>query len=132
MAQERVEFVNPTNIEITAVKFNVPPARHHGAIEIRDARITGQAKSLTFTQDKTVLTVQLAEALPAGKSISLAFNFTLRLPQQGVSWGIGGDDTARGPNSLIAGHWYIMLAPYRNGAWDTPNYFPLGDSYTES
>lgn len=132
LAQERIEFVNPTNSEITAVKFNVPPARHQGAIEIRDARITGQAKSLMFTQDKTVLTVQLAEGLPAGKSISLAFNFTLRLPQQGVSWGIGGDDTARGPNSLIAGHWYIMLAPYRNGAWDTPNYFALGDSYTES
>ncbi len=131
-AQERVEFVNPANVDLREIKFNVPPARHAGAISITDARIAGQPNALLFSQDKTVLTVQLAEPLPVGKSLNLAFNFTLRLARQEASWGIGGDDTARGPNSLIAGHWYLMLAPYRNGAWDTPDYFPVGDSYTES
>jgi hypothetical protein len=43
--------------------------------------------------------------------------------------GIGGDDSSRGPQGLTAGHWYIMLAPFRDGQWDTPEYVPVGDPY---
>jgi hypothetical protein len=134
--QERIEFINPSQQALSQIIFNVPPARHEGGIVIRDVRIFGQSNTLLFSQDKTVLTLQLPEPLPPHKAIALVFDFSVKLPKREISWGIGGDDSSQGPNSLIAGHWYILLAPYRVtangiGVWDTPPYYPIGDSYTE-
>lgn len=129
-AQQRIEFVNPTGKSITEVKFNVPPARREGAVEFRDARIFGQGEALPFTLNDAVLTVQLPAPLAPDKAIALTFDFTFKVPLQEVITGIGGDDTSRGPLSLTCGHWYVMLAPYRNDAWDTPAYVPIGDPYT--
>ena len=129
-AQQRIEFLNPTGKNITEVKFNVPPARREGAVEFRDARIFGQANPLPFTLSDAVLTVQLPAPLAPDKAIALTFDFTFKVPLQEVITGIGGDDTSRGPLSLTCGHWYVMLAPYRNDAWDTPAYVPIGDPYT--
>lgn len=129
-AQQRIEFVNPTGKTLNEVKFNVPPARREGAVEFRDARIFGQAQPLPFELKDTVLTVQLPAPLLAGKAIAMTFDFTFKVPLQEVIPGIGGDDTSRGPQSLTAGHWYVMLAPFRDGEWDTPAYVPIGDPYT--
>ncbi len=129
-AQQRIEFLNPTGKAITEVKFNVPPARREGAVEFRDARIFGQADPLPFTLKDAVLTVELPAPLAPDKAIAMTFDFTFKVPLQEVVTGIGGDDTSRGPLSLTAGHWYVMLAPYRNDGWDTPAYVPIGDPYT--
>lgn len=129
-AQQRIDFVNPAGHTLGEVRFNVPPARRAGAIELRDVRIHGAAQPLDFSLDGAVLSVQLPTPLDAGAAIALAFDFTVKIPLQEVVSGIGGDDTSRGPLSLTAGHWYIMLAPYRNGTWDTPTYVPIGDPYT--
>lgn len=129
-AQQRIEFVNPTGRTITEVKFNVPPARRVGAVEFRDARIFGQKEPLKFDLKNTILTVQLPAPLETGKAIAMTFDFTLKVPLQEVITGIGGDDTSRGPESLTCGHWYVVLAPFRNGEWDTPAYVPIGDPYT--
>ena len=129
-AQQRIEFVNPTGQTITEVKFNVPPARRAGAVEFRDARIFGQAEPLPFDLTDAVLTVQLPAPLPPDKAIAMTFDFTFKVPLQEVILGIGGDDTSRGPYSLTCGHWYVMLAPFRDGEWDTPAYVPIGDPYT--
>jgi hypothetical protein len=129
-AQQRIEFVNPTGKAITEVKFNVPPARRAGAVEFRDARIFGAKDPLSFDLTDTVLTVQLPGPLAPEKAVAMTFDFTFKVPLQEVIVGIGGDDTSRGPYSLTAGHWYVMLAPYRNGEWDTPAYVPIGDPYT--
>jgi hypothetical protein len=96
---------------------------------VHDARIFGQREALTFELTNTVLTVRLPAPLPADAGIAIAFDYTLNVPLQEAVAGIGGDDSSRGPNSLMAGHWYIMLAPYENGAWNTPGYVPVGDSY---
>jgi Peptidase family M1 domain len=129
-AQQRIEFVNPAGVDLTEIKFNVPPGRRSSAVEFRDARIYGAETSLPFTFENAVLTVRLPATLPAGKAVAITFDFTLRIPLQEVIVGIGGDDTSRGPFSLTAGHWYVMLAPYRDGAWDTPSYVPIGDPYS--
>ena len=129
-AQQRIEFVNPTGRAINEIKFNVPPARREGAVEFRDARIFGQKEALPFTLKETVLTVQLPAPLAPDKAIAMTFDFTFKVPLQEVITGIGGDDTSRGPKSLTCGHWYVMLAPFRNGEWDTPAYVPIGDPYT--
>jgi hypothetical protein len=129
-AQQRIEFLNPTGKAITEVKFNVPPARREGAVEFRDARIFGQGSPLPFTLKEAVLTVELPAALAPDKAVAMTFDFTFKVPLQEVITGIGGDDTSRGPLSLTCGHWYVMLAPYRNDAWDTPAYVPIGDPYT--
>jgi hypothetical protein len=129
-AQQRIEFVNPTGNEIGEVKFNVPPARREGAVEFRDARIFGAAQPLPFELKDAVLTVKLPAPLPPDKAIAITFDFTFKVPLQEVIAGIGGDDTSRGPFSLTCGHWYVMLAPYRNGEWDTPAYAPIGDPYS--
>ncbi|MCS7061775.1 MAG: M1 family metallopeptidase [Anaerolineae bacterium] len=127
--QEKIEFRNPTGLAITEIKLNVPPARRAGAIDVRDARIFGQAQPLTFEMTNTVLTVQLPAPLPPDAGIALAFDYVLRIPLQETVIGIGGDDSSRGPYSLTAGHWYILLAPWQNGDWHTPGYVPIGDNY---
>ena len=129
-AQERIDFVNPAAQPLDEIKFNVPPARRAGAVEFRDARIQGSDKPLEFTLNNAVLTVRLPNVLPANGAIALSFDFTVHIPLQETISGIGGDDTSRGPLSLTAGHWYVMLAPYRNGDWDTPAYVAIGDPYT--
>jgi hypothetical protein len=129
-AQQRIEFLNPTGKTITEVKFNVPPARREGAVEFRDARIFGQGDPLPFTLKDAVLTVELPAPLASDKAVAMTFDFTFKVPLQEVITGIGGDDTSRGPLSLTCGHWYVMLAPYRNDEWDTPAYVPIGDPYT--
>jgi hypothetical protein len=128
-AQERIEFRNPTGGAATEIKFNVPPAHRPGVIEVRDARIFGQPQPLTFAMTNTVLTVQLPASLSSQDGIAMAFDFVLKIPLQEAIAGIGGDDSSRGPLSLTGGHWYIMLAPFRDGAWDTPDYIPVGDPY---
>jgi hypothetical protein len=128
-AQERIEFRNPTGAAVSEIKFNVPPAHRPGIIEIRDARIFAQPQPLAFALNETVLTVQLPAPLPSDAGIAMAFDFVIQIPLQETITGIGGDDSSRGPNSLTAGHWYIMLAPFRDGAWDTPAYVPIGDPY---
>lgn len=130
VAQQRIEFVNPTGQAITEVKFNVPPARRAGAVEFRDARIFGQAQPLQFDLTDATLSVQLPAPLPPDKAIAMTFDFTFKVPLQEAIVGIGGDDTSRGPYSLTCGHWHVMLAPFRNGEWDTPAYVPIGDPYT--
>lgn len=129
-AQQRIEFVNPADMPLDEVKFNVPPARRNGAVEFRDARIHGAEQPLQFTLENAVLTVKLPTPLPAGRAVAIAFDFTVKIPLQEVITGIGGDDTSRGPFSLTAGHWYVVLAPFRGGNWDTPAYVPIGDPYT--
>ncbi len=129
-AQQRIEFVNPAKAELTEIKFNVPPARRAGAVEFRDARIYGSDKPLDFVLESAVLTVKLPGSLQPNKAIAITFDFSVKIPLQEAITGIGGDDTSRGPSSLTAGHWYVVLAPYRDGAWDTPVYVPLGDPYS--
>ncbi len=129
-AQQRIEFLNPAGVDLDEIRFNVPPARRNGAVEFRDARIYGSDKPLEFTLDNAILTVKLPALLPAGKAVAMTFDFDVKIPLQEVITGIGGDDTSRGPKSLTAGHWYVVLAPYRDGAWDTPVYAPIGDPYT--
>ena len=129
-AQQRIEFANPTGQTISELKFNVPPARRPGAVTLRDVRLFGQSEPLSYDLSGTVLNVKLPAPFPPGKAIAITFDFTFRVPLQEITAGIGGDDTSRGAYSLICGHWYIMLAPYRNGAWDTPTYVPVGDPYT--
>jgi hypothetical protein len=129
-AQQRIEFVNPTGRAVNEIKFNLPPARRAGAVEFRDARIFGQPQALPFELAETVLTVKLPSPLAPDKAIAMTFDFTFKVPLQEVITGIGGDDTSRGPKSLTCGHWYVMLAPFRNGDWDTPTYVPIGDPYT--
>jgi aminopeptidase N len=128
-AQERIEFRNPTGGATTEIKFNVPPAHRAGVIDVRDVRIFGQAQPLSYVMTDTVLTVQLPAPLSSQDGIAMAFDFTLKIPLQEAIAGIGGDDSSRGPNSLTAGHWYIMLAPFRDNIWDTPDYVPIGDPY---
>lgn len=128
--QEIIEFLNPTGVETSEIKFNVPPAHHAGIIKVTDARIFGQPQPLRWVLTSTVLTVQLPAALSVKDGIAMAFNFELTIPQQENVVGIGGDDSSRGAFSLTGGHWYIMLAPFRDGDWDTPKYVPVGDPYT--
>jgi Peptidase family M1 domain len=127
--QERIEFRNPTGAPTSEIKFNVPPAHHPGIITIQDVRIFGQPQPLSYTITSTILSVKLPAPLDAQSGIAMAFNFALQIPKQESVEGIGGDDSSRGPNSLTAGHWYIMLAPFNDGAWDTPSYVPIGDPY---
>lgn len=127
--QQRIEFKNPANAPLREIKFNVPPARRPGAIELTDARVFGSTDPLAFELVSTVLTVKLPQPLPANGAIAMQFNYTLKVPRAEVSAGIGGDDTSRGAYSLTAGHWYILLAPWQDGNWYTPGYVPIGDSY---
>jgi hypothetical protein len=129
--QERIEFRNPTNGPTSEIKFNVPPAHHPGIIDITDARIFGQPDPLSYTISNTVMTVKLPAPLSGKDGIAMAFNFKLTIPMQEESSGIGGDDSSRSTNSLTAGHWYIMLAPFHDDAWDTPAYVPIGDPYVD-
>ena len=130
--QQRIEFKNPTGAETRELRFNIPPARR-GQFELRDVRIFGESKPLSWTLalSNTVLIVTLPGPLPARDAIAIALDFTVKIPLQEATTGIGGDDSSRGPQSLTAGHWYVMLAPWREGAgWDTPEFVPIGDPYT--
>lgn len=132
VTQQRIEFKNPTGADTKELRFLIPPARR-GEIDIKDVRVFGSANPLTYTltQSNTVLVVPLPAPLGARDAIAMAFEFTVKIPLQEQAAGIGGDDSSRGPSSLTAGHWYLMLAPWRSeGGWDTPAYAPIGDPYT--
>lgn len=129
-ARQRVEFVNPADRPIQGVRFSFPPARRPGAVQMHDVRLFGAAQPLRYTLTNAELAVELPSPLEVGRAIVLSLDFTLRVPPQEVVLGIGGDDTSRGPNSLTCGHWYPMLAPFRNGDWDVPSYAPIGDPYS--
>jgi hypothetical protein len=130
-AQEKVEFQNPTGAPTSEIKFNVALNHRPGVIEVRDARIFGQSEPLTFVLSNTVLTVKLPGSLGPDDGIALSFDFVIQIPVQEAINGIGGDDSSHGTGSLTGGHWYIMLAPYYDGGWDTPAYVPIGDPYAE-
>ena len=129
-AQERIEFLNPTRTYLEQIQFSVPPAHRAGALEFKDARIFGAKQPLDFKLEGTVLTVKLPGSLPPDKGIAMTFDFVVKVPLQEIASGIGGDDTSRGPLSLTAGHWYVVLPPYKENGWDLPNYVPVGDPYT--
>ena len=129
-AQQRIEFVNPTGVPIDEIKFSVPPARRANALTFRDARIYRAKQPLTFELSGPVLTVKLPATLQPGKAIAITFDFSVAVPLQEIVGAIGGDDTSRGPNNLTAGHWYLVLPPYKDGAWDLPEYAPVGDPFT--
>ncbi len=132
VTQQRIEFKNPTGADAKELRFNIPPARR-GQFDLRDVRIFGESKPLTWTLtlSNTALIVTLPAALGARDAIAIAMEFTVKIPLQEQIVGIGGDDSSRGPLSLTAGHWYVMLAPFREGAgWDTPEYVSIGDPYT--
>jgi hypothetical protein len=129
-AQQRIEFVNPTGVPIDEIKFSVPPARRTNALAFRDARIYRAKQPLSFELNGPVLTVKLPSTLQPGKAIAINFDFTVQVPLQEIVGAIGGDDTSRGPSNLTAGHWYIVLPPYTNGAWDLPEFVPVGDPFT--
>lgn len=128
--QQRIEFRNPAQAPLSEIKFNVPPARRAGAIDVTDARVFGSSESLTFTITGTVLTVKLPAPLGPRDAIAMQFNYALKVPLQEQVIGIGGDDTSRGPGSLTAGHWYVLLAPWKDGNWYTPGFVPVGDTYS--
>jgi hypothetical protein len=130
-AQEHIEFRNPTGASVSEIKFNVPLAHRQNVLDLRDARIFGQAEPISYVLSGTVLTVRLPAPLPESSGIALDFDFSIKIPIQEVTTGIGGDDSSHGLNSLTAGHWYIMLAPFVNGDWETPSYIPIGDPYVE-
>ena len=129
-AQQRIEFVNPTGVPIDEIKFSVPPARRANALTFRDARIYRAKQPLHFELNGPVLTVKLPATLQPGKAIAITFDFSVAVPLQEIVGAIGGDDTSRGPNNLTAGHWYLVLPPYKDGAWDLPEYAPVGDPFT--
>ena len=129
-AQQRIEFLNPSRTYLDSIQFSVPPAHRAGALEFNDARIFGAKQPLSYTLQGTILTVQLPGSLAPDKGIAMAFDFTVKVPLQEIVSGIGGDDTSRGPLSLTAGHWYVVLPPYKENGWDLPNYVPVGDPYT--
>lgn len=129
-AQQRIEFTNPAGEPLKQIRFNVPPARRVGAFTLHDVRLSGAAEPLPFTLKDAVLTVDLPQPLPVGKALSISFDFAFRIALQELVDGIGGDDTSRGPQGLICGHWYVMLAPFVNGDWYTPRFVPVGDPYT--
>ena len=130
-AQEKVEFRNPTGAPAAEIKFNVALNHDAGLIDVKDARIFGQPKPVTYVLSSTVLTVKLPAPLGPDDGIALAFDFIIKIPLQEHVTGIGGDDSSHGPGSLTVGHWYIMLAPYIGGKWITPAYVPVGDPYAE-
>ena len=129
-AQQRIEFKNPTNLSVTELKFSVPPARRANALTFRDARIYGAKEPLQYELNGPVLTVKLPAALEPNQAIAITFDFTVQVPLQEQITGIGGDDTSRGPNAMMAGHWYIVLPPFKDGNWDLPEYVPVGDPFT--
>ena len=129
-AQQRIEFVNPTGVPIDEIKFSVPPARRANALTFRDARIYRAKQPLKYELSGPVLTVQLPSTLQPSKAIAITFDFSVQVPLQEIVGAIGGDDTSRGPNNLTAGHWYVVLPPYTNGAWDLPEFAPVGDPFT--
>ncbi len=129
-AQQRIEFTNPAGAPLQRIRFNVPPARRAGAFTLHDVRLSGAADPLPFTLEDAILTIDLPAPLPVGAALAVSFDFTFKIALQETVTGIGGDDTSRGPQGLICGHWYIMLAPFLNGDWYTPSFVPIGDPYT--
>jgi hypothetical protein len=129
-AQQRIEFKNPTGFDVTELKFSVPPARRSAALIFRDVRLYGAKEALKFDLHGPILSVQLPTPLLAQQAVAITFDFSVKVPLQEKVIGIGGDDTSRGLNVIVAGHWYIVLPPYKDGAWDLPEYAPVGDPFT--
>ena len=102
--QQRIEFKNPTGAETRELRFNIPPARR-GQFELRDVRIFGESKPLSWTLalSNTVLIVTLPGPLPARDAIAIALDFTVKIPLQEATTGIGGDDNSLGPQRLPGG-----------------------------
>ncbi len=130
---ERVRYTNHTTDTLKDIVFRLYPNAPilDGKMKVHDVTVNGAAVSPNFTQEDSVMSVPLAEALAPGKSVELTMSFELVMT--------GGLDVSYGrfgyKEDVVSGTaWYPTLSVYDAGSgWWTAEPDPKGDpAYTET
>jgi hypothetical protein len=128
-AVEQVVVPNPFSVTLSKLVFNVPAAHSVGTFLLHDISIGEQPAEFDFAG--TLLTVTLPTQLAPADVVTVTFNFSVFAGQidanveSFASANLGYTDDV-----LIAGYWYLMLAPYRAGqGWLTVPWYPVGDPF---
>ncbi|GKV69940.1 metallopeptidase [Sporosarcina sp. NCCP-2716] len=117
-----VTFVNNLGEPLDEVLFNVwPNADEFGGAgaDVRDVRVDGQPAEASL--EGTVLTVS-GVSIAEGATAEAELEFTVKVPEQHDRFGWSYRQTS-------LGSWFPTLAVHDNHGWNTPPYFPYGESF---
>ncbi|MHB1417254.1 MAG: M1 family metallopeptidase, partial [Chloroflexota bacterium] len=112
-----VDYTNNTGTELPSLVFHITAA-YYKAFDLKSTRVDG--KDVNPTLDGIVLEVPLPEALPAGKSTQVTFDYGLAIPRPGnLRFGASG-------GIIALGNWYPVLSVYRTGDLTYDGRLPVG------
>ena len=138
--RHRITVANGSTDTWNEVVLSMPPAHWPGAFTLRQVAVmapawhqTGatsvaEASVAATNLDNTMLHVTLPEELPAGETLTLTLDYTLRLPTITPNTWLPKGNLGAGERVIQAGDWHPTLVPYEDGAgWQTWDYHPVGD-----
>jgi hypothetical protein len=127
-ATQSVTVPNTSGASVSDVVFNVPAAHKPGVFTLHTVEIDGV--SIKYQLDGTILRVPLPRSLPPDESVTLALDFTVRVPELIDPQSFADANLAYTSDALMAGYWYPLLAPYQSGAgWLETPWYPIGDPF---
>ncbi|MCA1055364.1 hypothetical protein LCM10_10240 [Rossellomorea aquimaris] len=97
------------------------PASVKGSVQTAISSVKSSDTDLEYSLENDKLVVTLDEKLPPGEKKWITFNYTLKVPEDGLR-------LSRKGNSFFLAQWYPMLAPYEKG-WKLEAFNPKGESY---
>ena len=100
-----------------------PNGKSYGEVNITKVIVDKKEQQATFDGlDQDILVVELDKPLSTKKSINLAFEFELKLPNINHRYGYG-------ENTINLGNFYLIACVYENGNFNTSPYNYNGDPF---
>ena len=94
-----------------------------GGIQINSLAVNGTETAVTYEDTaKTVLKVPLEKALEPEADITLTLDYVITIPECRYRFGKTG-------NAVILGNVFPVLAAFEDGAFQTMEYYPIGDPF---
>ncbi len=126
--QMSVTYTNRSSNDLAEIVFRLLPNAGSiyggGALTVEAASYKANPLQFRISQDGTVLTVLLPEALQPTEEITLDLDFTTQIPS---GWGQGYGILNQRQGAVYLAGWYPLLAVYRDG-WLTSDIPAVGDA----
>jgi hypothetical protein len=126
IVQQRLDYINHMRDDLTQIVLNVKPNTLPGIFDLAALKMGDQELGYKLAGQR--LTVNLAQPLKPGCSLSLNLSFHLKIPEMDQS----GANAYRGylgysPRQTNLGHWLPVVAVRRGADWITHDLSPIGE-----
>jgi transcriptional regulator with XRE-family HTH domain len=130
--QERIDYTNVTSETLSDLLLNVHPNHSRGSFALNkiEVEMRGEVIQPDFSTLDITLRVDLPHDLRPDDHVTLYLDFTLNLPEIDPDAQFVKASFGYSKRALTLGHWYPVLAPYREEkGWYGQTFFPIGDPY---